>query len=219
MFGTDVPRIRCVGLALVLALVAADAAVAQQGASREQEQIRRLRQQLQLQQRELQSAQEQLAAATRRQSELESQRAGMDARLKRSESAAGRLAGVEGELAAVRSERDQLQRSQEELRLRSAELTDRLREDLATRDALLAQLRATMLRQSEQIDDLLKRNAGLHAIGIELLERYRSRGTLEACLRQEPFLGYGQVETENLVQDYATRLQREAKTAPQRGAP
>lgn len=66
------------------------------------------------------------------------------------------------------------------------------------------------LSEAEQASETCgKKNVMLYRYGSELIERYRNKGVLDALLQREPVTQLKQVEMENVVQDYATKLDQE----------
>jgi len=220
-----------VGLLLLLAAV--PAAFAQQAPSREQELIRRLRQQVQ----QLQQAQaEQQQAAIRAGAEL----ATLQKRFDALQADAGRLRGAAASqtrsAAELTSERDALTAANGALQARldeakteleqRAKAQEQLRAELAqgralldTRAATFGDLQARHQRQAQGLQACIDNNARLHALGLELLDRYERKGVGELLHTQEPLLQFGRVRLENLLQGYREQLDQSAlKPAPSRGS-
>lgn len=209
---------------LLLLLVCGTAAFAQQAPSREQELIRRLRQQVQ----QLQQAQaEQQQAAQKASGDLAAQQqraAAVQADLGRARSAGAAQARELGELKtereALAAERDALKLKLDEAHAeieRRANEGRQLRADLAQRQTLLGTREATFAglwrrhqAQAQGLQACIASNDKLHGLGLELLDRYASKGPLQRIEEQEPFLQFGRVRLENLLQGYRDKLDQSA---------
>lgn len=220
--------------AFVLALACAlPAAWAQQAPSREQELIRRLRQQVQ----QLQQAQaEQQQAAAKAGADLaaaakRAQAAQAEAgRVRGSAAAQARaLAELQAERDALAGERDtvrqQLQEARADIERRTqAEAT--LRADAAQRQTLLATRETTFAdlwrrhqAQAHGLQACIASNTKLHALGLELLDRYEKKGVADVLAQHEPFVQASRVRLENLLQGYREQLDQSAlKPAAGRGS-
>lgn len=66
--------------------------------------------------------------------------------------------------------------------------------------------------------DARQRNASLHAINHEILDRYMEKGTWTDLLQREPLLGLKQVEAENFEQEMRLRSD-DQRLEPTEGAP
>lgn len=225
-------RRRAAGLALLLAC-AMPAALAQSAPSREQELIRRLRQQVQ-QLQQAQAEQQQAAAKAGADLAAASQRA--EAARAEAGRARGNAAAQARALAALQAERDTLAGEREALKgqleraLAEAERRARaeatLRAEAAQRQTLLATRETTFAdlwrrheKQAQGLQACIASNAKLHALGLELLERYEKKGVGDVWAQQEPFVQSGRVRLENLLQGYREQLDQSAlKPASGRGS-
>jgi len=61
--------------------------------------------------------------------------------------------------------------------------------------------------QTKELSICSEDNLRLLKIGHELLERYRDKGIIDALKQEEPFLGIGDTEMFNLVQDYREKIE------------
>jgi chromosome segregation ATPase len=215
-----------------LALVLALPVLAQQAASREQEQIRRLRQQVQQLQQELATQQQSAQQASRDKAEAERKLQGVQSEASRSRAAvragAGKVAELEQSLESLRSEHGNLQSRGAELqteldksRAAIAQLrseSEQRRQQLGSRDSALASLQQRHRTQAEGLQTCIVRNQALQTLGQELLQRWSGKGLGETLAVKEPFLRLNQVELENLVQGYQDKLDKEALAAASSGA-
>jgi len=53
-----------------------------------------------------------------------------------------------------------------------------------------------------EIQTCMKKNAELYQISVELMDRYRSKGVVDALLQAEPFTQLEKVRINNLLQEY-----------------
>lgn len=219
--------------ALLMLGLAGGAAYAQSAPGREQELIRRLRQQVQ----QLQQAQsEQQQAAQKAMAELAAAQKRAEAALADSGRARGAVATQAKNVAELRTERDALATERDVLKRQvdeaRAEIERRtqaeaaLRAEAAQRQALLATREATYASlwqrhqaQAQGLQACIDANAKLHALGLEFLDRYENKGASELWSQREPFLQFGRVKLENLLQGYREQLDQSAlKPASGRGS-
>jgi len=201
---------------------------AEQQPSREQEQLRRLRQQLQQLQQQQTTDQDaarraeadKAAAQTTAKAQVESVQAELR-RLRGSTAALTKTAAdQQKELDALRSERDAQKTAADTLRTeldaskasgakQQADITGLLRR-LAERDSTLTDLGARHATQAQGLQSCMASNQALHAIGLDLLQRYADKGVGEVLAQREPFLQLKRVALENLLQGYQDKLDQQA---------
>ena len=78
-----------------------------------------------------------------------------------------------------------------------------------------ARLEKTGVAQAGAIAACNEANANLHALGLELLDRYDRKGVWSIVKRAEPLTGIANVEVENLLQSYRDKLDA-SRLAPSR---
>ncbi|CAD5373525.1 conserved exported hypothetical protein [Rubrivivax sp. A210] len=226
----SLPRLGALAAALLL-LCAVTTAAAQQN-SREQEQVRRLRQQLQQLQGE-QTAQRDAAAKAG--AKVDAERAEALARLTVAQAELKRLRGNAGKQAAETAEAaravEALRAEQAAERVRADELRAQLEtagRDLQTLRGQHAELQRTLARRGAELADLntghryqgqvleacSASNKALHALGLELLQRYENKGLAEVLAHNEPFVQTRRVQLENLVEAYRDKLMQQSLDKP-----
>lgn len=123
--------------------------------------------------------------------------------------AAKKLAALEQDLAAVQAERDALTTKLAESEQQLAKISEQHRATEAERlrlDGVRVRLEASVAGQKQTIGVCEDRNARLHAVGLDLLEKYRTKGCFDSALQNEPFTGLRQVEIENAIEDGRDKL-------------
>lgn len=176
---------------------------------KEREQLKRLQLSLRkLQQENVRLAQEK--------AELEAQLKKSRLRLEGAEakmrSTAGRTAALERSLRAGQDETAALVR-----RLEEAEKTlSGMRDALQTAQTAGHRLDADLQRTAQSLSACEAKNVRLHALGLELLDRYEGKGCGEAMLQAEPFTQLKRVEIENYVEDARERLDAHRPDGPAR---
>lgn len=225
-------RARALAAAVLLA-AGVGGALAQQAPTREQEQLRRVRQQLQQSQQEVQAAQDQARRAAEAQKKADGEKAALETQVRRSGAAIGaarveaaanarKAAELEAALAALKVEQESLQARLNDTTARLEQTSAGLkqtRERLAARDAAFAELEARHKAQGAQLEAAVRNNLGLYRVGRDLLKRYENKGVSESLAAQEPFIQFGRVELENLVQDYRDRLDKDRIATTPIGTP
>lgn len=208
---------------LAFAVVAATVswhADAQQDDRRAREAARRMQQmQQQLTQEKAQLEQDK-AKLEKEGAEKEKQIKQLQARAKRTE------AGTKQSEADVKQKAAEVERLKAELEALSLkfveqrEKADRLAdsfkasvETIKVRDAEKETLNARGLqqreivgRQAQIIQACEEKNAALYQLGTDLLQRYRNKGVMDALKQAEPFTQLERVKVENLLQEYAEKM-------------
>ncbi len=116
---------------------------------------------------------------------------------------ASRLQGTEGRLATTEEQLRDVVVRYKALAAQHRELQQvrvRLDETVATGERDLAECTAT--------------NAELYEAGMELLARYERKGVWDALAQREPVTGLKQVDIENVLQEYADRLDDQRYVRP-----
>lgn len=95
--------------------------------------------------------------------------------------------------------------------------TDKLREVIAKYKELAATLRQTQAERADlaarlaateaELQDAEHKNLELYKANREMLKEFASESRWAALLRKEPFTGIKNVEIENIVQEYETKMQ------------
>ncbi|MCI0749540.1 MAG: hypothetical protein L0Y32_03190 [Nevskiales bacterium] len=115
-------------------------------------------------------------------------------------------AKLKAELEALKAKSDGAQRKSRET---TTALSGRLEETQALLDRTLAekgQLEQTATERGQQLEQCATKNARLHELNSELLQRYADKGVFDALVQREPLTGLKQVELENRVQDLQDKL-------------
>lgn len=199
---------------LVAAMAAGPAWAANE--SREKQMLRRLQQQVQqIDQARAQAEQEKAAAladkdATER--ELDKLRLGGSV-IKR------QLAGAREAGSRAETKLKTVQAELEGLKLRLAGTEEKLVASVALQRATAEKLTQTESAKKQTENQLVgnrqylnvchTQNGQLHAIGREMMQKYRDKSCQEALAQSEPFTGLKKVEVENLLEAWRDRLDRE----------
>lgn len=214
--------------ALMAATLLATPASGQNSSSREAEQLRRVRQQLQQLQQEAANQQQ---AAQRAIAERNDMQRKLDTALAQLKDQRGRLSAQSRQAVQVLQDLEAAARRQAAESERATELhaaleaerrdTVTLRGELAlaqrqrgTLQESFGDLSVRHRAQAEGLQSCIARNAGLRALGLELLQRYERKGWAEVLASDEPFLQWGRVSLENLVQGYRDKLDAQALVLP-----
>jgi hypothetical protein len=75
-----------------------------------------------------------------------------------------------------------------------------------TKESQRAALAEKVIMLDRQVADQQRKNAAMHKLGIEILDRYEKFGLGTALTAREPFVGLTRVKFENLIQDYGDKL-------------
>ena len=209
----------CLALALIIAAASCNS-YAQQDDRRAREAARRMQQmQQQLTQEKAQLEQEK-AKLEKENTEKEKLIKQLQAKVKRTETGT-KQSEADAKLKAA--EVDRLKAELEALSLKFVEqrekadkLADSLKTSLETiksRDAEKGTLNARGLqqreiigRQAQIIQACEEKNVALYQLGTDLLQRYRNKGVMDAVKQAEPFTQLERVKVENLLQEYAEKM-------------
>lgn len=107
------------------------------------------------------------------------------------------------EAAAARQQQQELQGQLADLR--------REHEHLVRLNANLVSL---LERRTAELADLRQRNAALHGLAIEAVERYRHKSLTDMAHQDDPLFGLSRVRTENTAEDLRMRIDAQRSAAP-----
>lgn len=200
-------------LPALLAMPASAQAQQDKKGAREREAARRAQQ-------ALKKAEEEKAAILREKTELDDKLKVATARIGEAEKAARGLQGaaararrLEQELAAERAVAADLKAKLAAANERVAAagvLQTETQRSLASRDAQLRQVQATLLQTRTQaaaeIGSCEAKNAKLYAHGTELMRLYRDKTAFDAIRQAEPLTGLTSVGIENVLEEYRDKL-------------
>lgn len=201
----------------VLCLLA-PAAFAAGGAAPEANVEAQLREALRATTLQLRAAQGDLAAAQAEKEQAAAENADLAAKLDAlGRRAAADRAAAEANLANLNAQL--AEKDAEAARLAARlKLSEDAREDAAKladgRAAEIASAKISRIELEREIAALRAHNRELFRIGMEVLERYENFGLGKAVAAREPFTGLARVKLQNLVQDYADRLEDERAKLP-----
>jgi len=204
------------GIAVLLAVLFATAALAQD--KKQQEQARRLQQQVQKLSGEKSVLEREKAQLAREKTDAEK---GRDELKKSVDEAKGGLARSRGETAKLRQD---LEATRAKLEAETRALAE-AKAQLAATAQQLADARADGQRLGTRVANQAaslgsgekalaaceSRNARLAAIGEEVLARYRDKSCGDAFAQAEPFTGIKAVEVENTLQEYRGKIRKESR--------
>lgn len=187
-------------LALVAAaLLAGPAVAAEKKSDPAREQMRRLQQaNYKLEQEKAQLAREK----TEIEAQFKEAEGRVGAAQGRAAGANRRVAALEQNLEALRTEKEALAARLAASEKQLAETTGQLRTEAGER----RRLEALAAQQTQSLGQCESLNAKMHAEGLALLDKYRSKSCFDAALQGEPFTGLKQVEIENFVEDSHDKL-------------
>jgi uncharacterized coiled-coil protein SlyX len=146
------------------------------------------------------------------------------------------LAAAEKDKSALAGELSRSQASGQQATANGDALNGRLQDAHARMQELVGRFRetATNLQQTEQERGELKqqlaassqqlelcgqRNVALYDIGVEVLDRYQSKGFWTVMRQKEPFTQLKRAQIDNLAEDYRARMDDARYRAPGAGAP
>jgi chromosome segregation ATPase len=206
----------------VLMLVLSGLASAQQDRNAEKAQ-RRLQQQLQ-------QTQQQLSQAQADKAKVEQDRAELEKKVKGRSQAASRNAAAqrakEQTLKQALADKDGLAQRvamlektmEDERRDTSRQMVAREREVVLAKQALKdkederLELQARFGEQVRLVTQCGDKNEKLGQLSVELIQRYRNKGVMEALAQKEPLIGLKDVQMFNLAQEYRDRAEAERFT-------
>jgi len=184
--------------------------------SREKQMLRRMQQQVQqIDQARAQAEQEKAAALADKDTterELEKIRSGEASSKRQLASERAARSRAEADLKALQAENDAL-------RTRLADAEKQLADSLALQrvtaqtlvhvDSAKKQMEGQLSGKAHDLQVCQTHNGQLHAIGREMMQKYRDKSCQEALAQAEPFTGLKKVEVENLLETWRDHLDRE----------
>lgn len=190
-------------------------------------------------QREREALRRAQAQVQQTQAELNRLRSENEALVKQKDAALGQEQEVQGKFAAARRDNDSLRaeltrlRSQQAAELkqltqartddaaaaqqRQQELQRELTEQRRERENLVrlnGQLVARLEQRTADLADVRQRNAALHALALEAVERYRLKSTWDMAHQDDPLFGLSRVRTENSAEELRIRIDAQRSAPP-----
>lgn len=207
-----VHRVAAPFAAAAVLLCAAGAAHAQSDKAAERAQ-RRAQMQAQALQQQLQEAQAARGKVEAERAELLKHQENDRAALARAQSAERRLGG---EMKSAQSERAALAQRVTELERELAEGKRAADEALQAKERELAQARSQheqehsdlqgrFADQVRRVTECTDKNQHLAQLSLELMDRYRDKGVVDALKQRDPLLGLSDVQMFNVLQEYRDR--------------
>lgn len=205
--------VRLAACLLLLATGAESFAQTTDRASREREMLRRS-------QAALQQAQTERDAAQAEKALVEKERDGLREQAAKAASGQAQTArALSAERHKVQSEIDAFKQALADAKRRAEEQTTKLseqdrqwqeqaatlRQALAERTQANSQLTALLQKSTAERTAADERNLQLHALALELVERWRNKGLVEQALQAEPVLGLRSVRIENTAEELRAR--------------
>lgn len=193
-------------LSLMMSLLAATAAHAQDKPSREREALRRAQQSLRQTQEERDALAGEKAAMSQAKDKAESELKQTSAKVKGAESKAAALRAKADQLEASLQNKDEalnaaLQRESElqaQLQKVQAELADKAR--------TLASVASMLTASTQDRQTLLAQNKALYATGLDMVSLLRTQSPSEWQRAKDAMLGLSAVKAENVAEAFRTRL-------------
>jgi chromosome segregation ATPase len=190
-------------------------------------------------QREREALRRAQALVQQTQAELNRLRAENEAVLQQKDAALGQEQELQGKLAAARRDNAALRadvtrlRSQQAADLkqltqarsddaaaaqqRQQELQRELAEQRRERENLVrlnGNLVARLEQRTADLADMRQRNAALHALALEAVERYRLKSTWDMAHQDDPIFGLSRVRTESSAEDLRIRIDAQRSAQP-----
>jgi chromosome segregation ATPase len=161
--------------------------------------------------------QQQLRKAEQDKTQLAQQKAEAENQLKDSQAKAaeaeGRAAAAGSRSARLKKEIELVKAEKEALAIASQEEHATLAGKLAEAERKLAEqrlekqtLEAAFARQKTALFTCAERNATLHKLGNEVLDKYEQKGCLSSVLEAEPFTQLQRAKLESLIEDYRDKF-------------
>ena len=91
------------------------------------------------------------------------------------------------------------------------EVIDKFKQTIATLRQVEGernQLKVTLQDRTREAESCIKKNIDLYQTNLDLVKQYKNKGVIDALFQKEPVTGLKQVEIENAVQNYKTRLEK-----------
>jgi chromosome segregation ATPase len=211
-----VARTFLIGLLLVQPLAHAE----DKQAARSQEQLRRLRQQVQqlqqAQQAQQQSEQKILQEKSAADEQLKQRNNELNTTGRKLKDSTRQLADLETRVKTIEQERDALSAKLGDSTKRLAELEGVQRDTatkLRTRDGEALGLQASLTAELAERKRCEANNIALYQYGRELMALYENKGVVSALRHNEPVFGLGQVQMQNMLEEYRDKLDAQKRQA------
>lgn len=97
------------------------------------------------------------------------------------------------------------------------EVIDKFKQTIATLRQVEGernQLKVTLQDRTRETESCIKKNIDLYQTNLDLVKQYKNKGVIDALFQKDPVTGLKEVEIENTVQNYKTRLEQLRATAP-----
>lgn len=212
---------RLCAAALLLCACASVAQTQDTRSQREREALRRSQATLQQTRAELEALRTEKAAALKEKEGALATAEELQARL---DAARKEAATLRAELARLQTQHAAALKSQADLRAEEAATGQRRQQELQRDVAEQRQGREEMVRLNQnlvalleqrtaEVAELRKRNAALHALGHEAIERYRLKSAMDMAMQDDPLFGLSKVRTENTAEDLRMRIDAQ-RSAP-----
>ena len=195
-----------IGLCLFSMAASASAAGEDAKTAREHELLHRAQQQLQ-------QAQQDNADLTRAKNDAEAKvkelQGKLDAASRDAKNAEARNASLNGELKKTQGAQTDLAAKLDDTSKQLADMTKKQGETattLASREADLEKTSAALEQSKSAHASCEAKNEKLYDYGQTLLQKYQHKGVWDALKQKEPVTGIGEVQVENVVQEYRDKL-------------
>lgn len=196
---------RLVGLALAIT-----ATVAHAQADKDAEQIKRLRLQMRQVQQQQQETQEARAKADQARQQAEASLKAQEGELHKQRGAATtasrRAASLAKELDALKPDHERALAELAALKVQHQALLVASHTAQSKAGETEALLRSELSQTKARLERATADNVTLSRLGLELLQRYESKGIGEVLSANEPFVQSGRVKLENLKDEYERRI-------------
>jgi chromosome segregation ATPase len=204
----------CLAAMLLLSGGSGDAQTQDARAQREREALRRQQQMLQQARTELETLRGEKAAAEQARADAQAATGAVQARL---DAARNEARAQRAELERLRAQQQDTARRHDEQRAeddashrrQQQQLQRELAEARGARDELQRanqRLVALLEQRTAEVADLRKRNAALHALAHEAVERFVGKGTMQTALQDDPLFGLARVRTEDTAEQLRMRI-------------
>lgn len=189
---TPIPQVLMQAALLFLACTAAIDAMADTDAKDKNAAARHMQLQLRAVQQEKAELADQVEALKKQLGELESKRAALEQK----------LGGQSRKISELSDNQQQSKQQQEEL----SEKYKQLEQQYASSSKDLQQTQTEKEQEKNRLDGEIqvceKKNSELYLLSVKLMDKYQTKGVLDAMLQREPFTQLEKVRIENLLQDY-----------------
>ncbi|MEK8050028.1 hypothetical protein AACH10_07250 [Ideonella sp. DXS22W] len=204
-------------LAAALAWPMAGSAADDTRANREREALRRAQAALQQAQQQRDALQAEKATREQARDEALAQAAAQRKALGSAQAEARQLreelAQLRTQLASQRDQADEARRQATAAAEAAAQREQELKQQLATarqqsddRREANATLTALLAERTRALADAQRRSQALHALGLDTVERFRAKGTVDQALQADPVLGLTRVRVESTAESLRMRF-------------